>query len=108
MWLPPTVSLRRECNHAGIRGNVDIRGTVTAGSNTFTVADDWSNSGTFTANTSTIIFNSSNAATFTPGASTTYKNITINKTSQTDVVTVSTDALTLALIERAHPNQRHP
>jgi hypothetical protein len=77
-------------------GNVDLRGTITAGTNTFTVADDWTNSGTFTANTSTIIFNGSDDTTFTPGASATYKNITVNKDAQTNLVTLSTDALTLA------------
>ncbi len=40
----------------GASGDVDIRGTVTAGANTFTVSGDWDSSlGTFTENTSTVV-----------------------------------------------------
>lgn len=85
-------------NYSITAGSVAVTaGTFTANASTIYCSGDWTKTGgTFNAGTSTIVFNGSTDSTFTPGASTTYKNITVNKTSQTSVVTLSTDPLTLA------------
>ncbi len=68
--------------------HMDIRGTVTAGNNTFTISGNWFNSGTFTYDTSTVIFNDSSRASVISG-STTFYNLT--STTPAKILTFTRD-----------------
>ncbi|MFH1692206.1 MAG: hypothetical protein ABIC68_06575 [Candidatus Omnitrophota bacterium] len=56
-------------------GNISIEGTVTAGSNIFTISGNFAKSGTFGYDTSTVTFNDSSRASIISG-STTFYNLT--------------------------------
>lgn len=75
------ITLNLQTGSLTVNGNVNIRAnTVLAQSNgtTLNVAQNWANSGTFTANSATVTFNGSNKdATITSGASSFY-NLTLN------------------------------
>ncbi|MCX6792637.1 MAG: autotransporter-associated beta strand repeat-containing protein [Candidatus Falkowbacteria bacterium] len=58
-------------------------GTLTASSNTITIAGSWSNSGTFTAGSSTVLMNGGN--TVTVSGTTTFNNLTITHTVAKEV-----------------------
>ncbi|MFH1782417.1 MAG: hypothetical protein ABH848_02240 [Candidatus Omnitrophota bacterium] len=53
--------------------HLDIRGALTAGSNTFTLSGNFNNQGTFTANASTVTFNDNTQASIISGSTTFYK-----------------------------------
>ncbi|MCX5698061.1 MAG: DUF2341 domain-containing protein [Candidatus Omnitrophica bacterium] len=50
----------------------DIRGTVTAGPNTFTIGGNFANAGTFTCNTSTVTFNDNSQTSIISGSTAFY------------------------------------
>ncbi len=65
----------------GVTGDVDIRGTLTGGTDTFNVSGDWDHSsGSFTANTSTIVMTGA-AHTLTAPTGNQFYNLTINSSA---------------------------
>ena len=72
-------------NYALSTGAIDIEasGTLNARASTVTVANNWTNNGTFTAGTSTVLLNSSSTATVT--GTTTFYKLTITNTTAKEV-----------------------
>ncbi len=70
----------------GAAGNVDLRGTLTAGANTITVTGDWdSSTGTFNRDTSTLVLNGT-SNTFTPKDDQNFHNLTVGAGADITVV----------------------